>query len=102
MSVTIEGLVADFADELHQVNNRYNRYVKIADEEGFSQLSKFFRAMAASETVRSKLILSGMNAHAKDKPDFFICPHCGLVFMLGAPDQCPVDETQGSLFEKIS
>ena len=102
MTATIDKLLADFAEELHQVNSRYIRFVKIAEEEGVSQLAKFFRAMAASDTARSKLILSGMNAHAEDNPDFFVCPHCGLVFMLNAPDKCPVDETLGTLFEKIS
>jgi rubrerythrin len=43
-----------------------------------------------------------MNGHAEDNPDFFICPHCGLVYMLDAPEKCPVDETPGTLFEKIS
>jgi rubrerythrin len=102
MSVTVEGLLAEFEEELHQIHRRYTRFAKIAQEGGFSQLSKFFRAMAASETAHSKLILSGMYAHAEDKPDFFVCPHCGLVFIKGAPDKCPVDETLGSLFEKIS
>ena len=102
MSVTAENLLAEFADELQQTNSRYARFVKKAEGEGFPQLAKFFRAIVASETVRSKLILSGMNAHAEENPDFFVCPHCGLIFMLGAPDKCPVDETIGSLFEKIS
>jgi rubrerythrin len=101
VSMTAEGLLADFADELQEVNRRYIRFAKKAEEEGFSQLAKFFRAIVASETARSKLILSGMNAHAKENPDFFVCPHCGLVFMLDAPDKCPVDETLGTQFEKI-
>jgi len=102
VSIAEEKLLAEFADELQQTNRRYIRFVKKAEEEGLSQLAKFFRALAASETARSTLILSGMNAHAEENPDFFVCPHCGLVFMLGAPDKCPVDETLGSQFEKIS
>ncbi|MCL4559168.1 MAG: hypothetical protein M1281_00955 [Chloroflexi bacterium] len=102
MSVSVENLSAEFSDELHQINRRNTRFVKIAEEEGFSQLAKFFRAILASATVRSKLILTGMIAHAEEDPNYFICPHCGLVFMLGAPDKCPVDETLGTLFERIS
>ena len=102
MSVTAENLVAEFADELQQTSNRYTQFIKIAEEEGLIQLAKFFRAIVASETVRSKLILGGLNAHSEENPDFFVCPHCGLIFMLGAPDKCPVDETNGSEFEKIS
>ena len=102
MSVTAENLLADFADELHETNSRYARFVKKAEVEGLIQLAKFFRAIVTSERVRSKLILGGMNAHAEENPDFFVCPHCGLIFMLGAPEKCPVDETLGSQFEKIS
>ena len=102
MSVTAENLVAEFADEMQQTNNRYARIIKIAEEGGLIQLTKLFRAIVASETVRSKLILGGLNAHSEENPDFFVCPHCGLIFMMGAPDKCPVDETSGSEFEKIS
>jgi rubrerythrin len=102
VSVPAENLLAEFTEELRQTNSRYTRFVKKAEAEGLIQLAKFFRAIVASETVRSKLILGGMNAHAEENPDFFVCPHCGLIFMLGAPDKCPVDETPGSQFEKIS
>ena len=102
MSATTENLLAEFADELQQTSRRYTRFVKLAEEEGFSQLAKFFQAFVASETARSKLILTGMTAHAEEDPDYFVCPHCGLIFLLGAPDKCPVDETLGTLFEKIS
>ena len=102
MSVPAENLVAEFANELQQTNARYIRFVKKAEEEELIQLAKFFRAFVVSETVRSKLILGGMNAHADENPDFFVCPHCGLFYIVGAPDKCPVDETPGSQFEKIS
>jgi rubrerythrin len=102
VSVTAENLLAEFADELQQTSKRYKRFIKIAEGEGMIQFAKFFRAIVASETVRSKLILGGLNAHSEENPDFFVCPHCGLIFMLGAPDKCPVDETIGSEFEKIS
>ena len=102
MSVTAENLLAEFADELQQTNDRYTQFIKIAEEAGLVQLAKFFRAIVASETVRSKLILDGLDSHSEENPDFFVCPHCGLIFMLGAPEKCPVDETLGSEFEKIS
>ena len=101
MSATEESLLAEFADELRQTERRYVRFVERAEEEGLSQLAKLFRALVASETARSRLIMSGLNAHAEEDPDFFVCPHCGLVFMLGAPDKCPVDETLGTQFMRI-
>jgi rubrerythrin len=102
MPETVESLVAEFAEERQQITHVTTGLAGRAQAAGFSQLAKFFRAMTASEAVRSKLILGGMNAHAEENPDLFICPHCGLVFLVGAPEACPVDETPGSLFEKIS
>ena len=101
MSKTLENVLAEFADEKQQDEERYTRLVKKAEETGFPRLARFIRAIVASEAVRSKLILNGMREHAEDTLDIFVCPHCGLVFLGGAPEKCPVDETQGSLFEKI-
>jgi rubrerythrin len=34
VSVTAENLLAEFADELQQTNNRYTQFIKEAEEEG--------------------------------------------------------------------
>jgi rubrerythrin len=101
MSKTIEQLIADFADEMQQVIQRYSRFAEQAEETGFTQLAKFFRAIVASETRRSRLILPGLAAHAGDNVDVFVCPHCGLIYMPEPPEKCPVDQTPGAQFEKI-
>jgi rubrerythrin len=52
MSKTIEDLKAAFAGE-SQANRRYLAFAKKADEEGYPQVAKLFRAAAHAETIHA-------------------------------------------------
>jgi rubrerythrin len=52
MSKSIENLKIAFAGE-SQANRKYLAFAKKADEEGFPQIAKLFRAAAAAETVHA-------------------------------------------------
>lgn len=52
MSKSIDNLKNAFAGE-SQANRRYLAFAKKADEEGFTQVAKLFRAAAESETVHA-------------------------------------------------
>ncbi len=52
MNATIDNLKAAFAGE-SQANRRYLAYAKKADQEGYPQVAKLFRAVAAAETVHA-------------------------------------------------
>jgi rubrerythrin len=52
MSRTLENLAAAFAGE-SQANRKYLAFAKQAEEEGYSQISKLFKAAAAAETVHA-------------------------------------------------
>jgi rubrerythrin len=52
MSKSLENLKNAFAGE-SQANRRYLAFVKKAEEEGFSQIAKLFRAAAEAETVHA-------------------------------------------------
>ena len=52
MTKTDENLKAAFAGE-SQANSKYLAFAKKADEEGFPQVAKLFRAAAESETVHA-------------------------------------------------
>ena len=52
MATTAENLKSAFAGE-SQANRRYTAFARKADEEGFSQIAKLFRAAAESETVHA-------------------------------------------------
>jgi rubrerythrin len=52
MNKTDENLINAFAGE-SQANRRYLFYAEKADEEGFSQIAKLFRAAAKAETIHA-------------------------------------------------
>lgn len=165
MSKVYDDLMAAFAGE-SQANRKYLAYAKKAEEEGFSQAARLFRAVAHAETVHAHNHLrragevhstaenlaaaaAGENyectemypAFIKDaeaegsKPaftsfhwaneaekvhevlyrdmlanlgnegeeyDYYICPVCGYTEKRTAPEKCPVCNTPGSRFERIS
>ena len=100
MSITIEELVSACFDEL-QLSQRFVPYVQQAEAAGYPHLARLFRALVASETAREALIRQGLITHAAQADDYFVCPHCGLIFHLERPDQCPVDQTPGETFFAI-
>ena len=52
MSQTVENLKAAFAGE-SQANRKYLAFSKKADEDGFPQVAKLFRAVAEAETIHA-------------------------------------------------
>lgn len=52
MSKTTDNLKEAFAGE-SQANRRYLAYAKQADKEGYAQIARLFRAVAAAETVHA-------------------------------------------------
>lgn len=59
MSKTMDNLAEAFAGE-SQANRRYLAFAKKADEEGYTQAARLFRAAAAAETVHAHAHLRAM------------------------------------------
>jgi rubrerythrin len=98
MSTPVEELVSACFDEL-QLSQRFKPYVQRAEDAGYPQLAKLFRALVASETAREALFRKGVIHHADEETgDYFVCPHCGLVYHFECPDQCVVDQTPSADF----
>lgn len=57
---TMDNLAAAFAGE-SQANRKYLAFAKKADQEGYPQIAKLFRAAAAAETVHAHAHLRVMN-----------------------------------------
>ncbi len=60
MGKTLEHLKAAFAGE-SQANRKYTAFAQKAEEEGFSQIAKLFRAAAHAETIHAINHLKAMN-----------------------------------------
>ena len=165
MSKTSEDLQTAFSGE-SQANRKYTAFAKKADEEGYHQVAKLFRAAAAAETVHAlnhframegvkstednlKTAIAGesyevttmypamitdaevegikralssfkwafevekihealyrkaLEMLGKETPsvDYYICPVCGFTHEGPLNGRCPVCNTPGEKFEKIS
>ena len=97
MSTTVSEFVSACFDEV-QLSQRFVPYVQRAEDAGFPQLARLLRALVAGETTREALIRKGMVHHADQTGDYYVCPHCGLVYDQECPDQCVVDQTPGADF----
>ncbi len=102
MPSTVGDLLSSFIKEMDRANQSYTHFVQKAESAGYPFLAKLFRAVIASEQARRNLFSNTMANHAEESHDYYVCPHCGLVFVPDAPDKCPVDETPGVQFIKIS
>ncbi len=60
MSVTLKNLQDAFAGE-SQANRKYLAFAKKAEQEGFSQVAKLFRAAAEAETIHAHNHLKELN-----------------------------------------
>jgi len=101
MPATTDELISALFDEL-RTSQRVVLFIKKAQDAGQPGIAKMFRAIVATERVRENLLRKGIASHARDTFDYFVCPHCGLIFAEEAPEKCPVDETLGTQFERIS
>lgn len=97
MSTVVDELVSTCLDELH-LSQRFVPYIQKAEDAGSPQLARMFRALVASETAREALMRKGLPHHASLNCDYYVCPHCGLVYDTELPEKCLVDETPGAEF----
>ena len=95
MSTPVEEFVTACFNEL-KLSQRFVPYVQRAAEAGYPKLAKLFRALAAGETAREAMFRTGVVTHAGETGDYYVCPHCGLVYDRELPDQCVVDQTPGA------
>ena len=100
MPTSKEELVADF-QALMREELPYQPFAARAEAAGHASLARFFRAIQASETIRRRLISNGVFKHRDDVVEFYVCPHCGLLFIPEPPEICPVDETPGKDFMRV-
>jgi len=104
MSTAIDDLAKALADEAQAHHSRYIELSKIAQEAGYPQAAKFLRAIVEAETARARLYLKCFASLGRQSEplDYYICPQCGFAMAGGTPEKCPVCDTVGTLFERIS
>ncbi len=101
MSAAVEDFVSSMLDEL-RLSQRFVPYVERAEAAGYPQLAKLLRALVAGETAREILMRGGLPHHVDQTGDYYVCPHCGLVYDGELPEECVVDQTPGDKFIVIN
>ncbi len=106
ITTTLENLKAADAGEKLEWGTLYPNFADIAEQEGFLDVAKTFRAIAKVEAYHerryNKLIESVTQGTVfkKDHPIKWKCRNCGFVFEGSeVPEQCPVCSHPRSYFE---
>ena len=103
---TKENLAAAAEDENYEWTDMYEEFAKTAEEEGFAELAKKFRLVAAIEKhheERYRALLSNIETaqvFEKSEVKVWECRNCGhIVVGTKAPDVCPTCAHPQSYFE---
>ena len=106
LGTTAENLAAAAAGENYEWTDMYDRFAKEAEEEGFTELAKQFRGVAAIEKAheeRYRALLNNVETKQvfeKSSVKVWECRNCGhLVVGTQAPEVCPVCNHPQSYFE---
>ena len=103
---TEANLLAAAEGENYEWTDMYEEFAKTAEEEGFTEIAKKFRGVAAIEKhheERYRKLLKNIEdevVFSKDGESIWICRNCGHVVVgKKAPDVCPVCAHPQSFFE---
>ena len=109
ISDTASNLAAAAEGENYEWTDMYEGFAKVADEEGFPELARKFRMVAAIEKrheERYRALLKNVEAQevfAKSSVKVWECRNCGhIVIGESAPEVCPVCAHPKSYFEILS
>lgn len=103
---TVDNLKAAADGENYEWTNMYEDFAKTAEEEGFVEIAKKFRGVAAIEKnheERYRKLLKNIEdakVFSKDGDQIWICRNCGhVVIGKNAPEICPVCSHPQAYFE---
>jgi len=106
IGTTLENLETAAKGENMEHTTIYPEFADIADKEGFPEIARLFRNIAAVEKWHEKRYIKLYNnlkenkVFKKDKKVLWICRNCGRVIeMAEAPQKCPTCKHPQSYFE---
>ncbi len=108
IGTTAENLNAAIDGEAHEYTKMYPQFAKVAENEGFVELAKKFRLLAAIEERHANAFrraLEGMKKSPKGEDGGrkkYACPRCGYVAEGEAPRNCPICGLEGSSFKAVN
>ncbi len=104
MSAPIDELVTALDAEAQAHHGRYMELAARAGDMGYPQAAKLLRAIVSAETARLGLYRHSLTELGSSAAtyDYCICPKCGLAMTEAPPNQCPLCQTPGTSFDRIT
>ncbi len=103
---TAENLQTAIEGENYEVSSMYPDFIKDAEEEGAKKALRSFNWAMEVEKVHEGLYrkaLAALEAHeAQAETDYYVCPLCGYTHEGPLEGRCPVCNTPGEKFERVS
>lgn len=106
IGTTEENLVTAAEGENYEWTEMYKEFAKVADEEGFTEIARLFRGVAAIEKhheERYRALLDNVKQEKvfkKDAEMLWICRNCGHIYTgREAPNTCPVCDHPKAYFQ---
>jgi rubrerythrin len=100
---TRENVQEAIAGETHEFKKMYPEMLAKAQAEGQKQAEMSFDYANQVEKIHAALYENALANLGKNKEvDYYVCPVCGNTVEGKAPDQCPICDTPGSKFIRIS
>ncbi len=100
---TKENLGEAISGETHEFKKMYPEMIAKAKEEGQKQAEISFDYANQVEKIHAALYENALANLGKNKQaDYYVCPVCGYTVEEKTPDTCPICQTPGSKFTRIS
>jgi rubrerythrin len=100
---TKENIQEAIAGETHEFKKMYPEMLAKAKAEGQKQAEISFDYANQVEKIHAALYENALANLGKNKEvEYYVCPVCGNTVEAKAPDKCPICDTPGSKFIKIS
>lgn len=98
---TAANLQAGIEGETYEFTEMYPDFEKVAIEEDEKQAVRVFQYAKEAEKVHAKLYKDALENLGKETGvAFFLCPVCGYIEKISAPETCPVCKAKGSIFKQ--
>jgi rubrerythrin len=102
---TVENLRAAVSGETYEHTEMYPPMVKLAEAENH-KAKRMFAFAEKAEAIHAKLYQMALDAVAQGKDmaetSFYLCPVCGHIEMGQPPAACPICNTPGARFQKVT
>ena len=109
VGATVDNLKAAAAGEHHEYASMYPEFGMIAEQEGFANIAKVFRAIAVAEEFHERRYLAMANSIAqgkvfkRDQPVVWRCRNCGYLHTgTDAPSVCAACAHPQAHFESMA